>query len=835
MGLLKDFFEPHPRLRPTADRMNARLLGVLMVAHVALSLAGLAVMQARRAPGTSVFERLDALLVIAGIAIILCAFWLVRAGLYRSGVTVYIAVTAAFPLVAPFVVSPNGEVGILATAILPVLVASLVLNAAWVAAITAAIIAAAAVEVWMAPLTARQANTGSAILIAVGAAGVLLIVLRRHYAQMERARVAEIEMRDQTLRDFFESAPVGICISDETGSLVSWNDTLRRITKIDTADAVGRPVWEIMFSLLPKARRDDEARERTERTLRRMLELGRVEGPPAREAQIEAADGALVWVHIVPFVAKTAQGNRIGSVLVDITIHKLATAMVEASERKYRDLFETTNDGIFIADSSGKFIDVNGAACAQVGYGRDELLSLSLSDISALSGQALSQRFSDLAARGRSVYETTHRRKDGTSVPIELSVSPITIDAKRVFLGVARDITDRKKSEAQHAHLERQLQQAVKMESIGILAGGVAHDFNNLLTVMSGNVSVALRSVGSDGQVGGCLREIADAVASATSLTRQLLAFSRKQVIEPKPTNLSDLVVAMHKMLGRLIGEDVHLQIRALSGLDLVLVDPGLIEQVVVNLVVNARDAMPNGGKLVIETANVEFDAAYERDHPAVKAGPYVMLAVSDTGAGMTEEVKARVFEPFFTTKPKGQGTGLGLATTYGAVKQSGGEIQVYSELGRGTTFRIYLPRTLLTPCETGSKPRTGVPTGTETILVVEDQDLVRRVALRILTDLGYKVLSARSGDEAVRIAAEEDGPIALLLTDVIMPDMNGRELATRLVEARKDLRVLFTSGYTENIIGQHGVLEPGTDFIAKPYRTDDLARKVRDVIDRGA
>jgi two-component system, cell cycle sensor histidine kinase and response regulator CckA len=834
MSPLKDFFEPHPRLHATAERMGARLLLVLMAIHTTLSFVGLAVMQARMAPGLSIFDRLDALMVIAAIAIVLVAFALVRVGRYRTGAIVYVLITAIFPLVAPFFAFPHGEIGILATAVIPVLIASLVLETFWVAVMTVALVAVAGVELSMAKLSPTEADTGSAILIAVGATGALLIVLRWHYAELERRRIAELTMRDETLHDFFQTSPVGICITDETGVLVDWNQALCRLTGIERGEAIGRPVWNVMFRLLPRESRTEERRSRAEQTMRRMLESGRSDDQPARESEIETADGTVRWMLLAPFVVNTALGHRIGTVLVDVTDKKLAAALAEAGERKYRDLFETSNDGIFVADSQGKLMEVNDSACAQLGYSRQELLSKSIAEISALEGPSLDRRLAKVMTRGRSVYETAHRRKDGTVCPVELSVSPVDFGGHPAFLGIARDITERKKSEDQQRHLERQLQQAVKMESIGILAGGVAHDFNNLLTVISGNVSVANRSVDPNSNVGTCLREIGSAVASATSLTRQLLAFSRKQVIEPRPTNLSDLVSNMHKMLGRLIGEDIDLRICAASDLDLVLVDPGLIEQAIINLVVNARDAMPTGGKLVIETVNVDLDGAYEHDHPPLKAGRHVMLAVSDTGTGMSEEVKAHLFEPFFTTKPKGHGTGLGLATTYGAIKQSGGDIQTYSEVGRGTTLRIYLPRTLQPLRVSESRPA-GAPTGTETILVVEDQELVRRVAVRILKGLGYNVLDAVSGEDAVRVAAAEPGLIALLLTDVIMPDMNGRELATRLTSLRPELRVLFTSGYTENVIGQHGVLDPGIDFIAKPYRADELAWKVRTVIDRPA
>ena len=371
------------------------------------------------------------------------------------------------------------------------------------------------------------------------------------------------------------------------------------------------------------------------------------------------------------------------------------------------------------------------------------------------------------------------------------------------------------------------------MEAVGRLAGGVAHDFNNLLTVISGYTELLLRKIGKESPMYGDLDEIKRAGERAALLTRQLLAFSRKQIIEPKVIHLDHLVAEMHKMLTRLIGEDISIQVTTGKSLGSVKVNPGQFQQILMNLAVNARDAMPGGGKIVIETANVDLDAGYCASHPYVTPGRYVMLSVSDTGKGMSEEVKAHIFEPFFTTKAKGSGTGLGLATTYGAVKQAGGSIEVYSEVGIGTTIKIYLPRVE----EQAVKPviddrPTDLPGGTETVLLVEDEDIVRNLCVQILERLGYRVLQARNGTEAIAEVRGYGDRIDLLLTDVVMPGMNGNELATQLVRHHPEMKVLFTSGYTDDAIVHHGVLDEGVMFIGKPYTPLALAGKVREVLD---
>jgi nitrogen-specific signal transduction histidine kinase/CheY-like chemotaxis protein len=397
----------------------------------------------------------------------------------------------------------------------------------------------------------------------------------------------------------------------------------------------------------------------------------------------------------------------------------------------------------------------------------------------------------------------------------------------RTIVIILNDVSERKRMEAQFL-------QAQKMEAVGQLAGGIAHDFNNLLTIIKGYSQLSLMELKESDPLKRNIEEIRKAADRASDLTRQLLAFSRRQILEMKVLDLNSIVRDVDEMLLRIIGEDIELVTLLAGDLGRVKTDRGEIEQVIMNLAVNARDAMPDGGKLTIETANAELDEAYARVHVAVTPGRYVMLSFSDTGVGMTPEVRGRVFEPFFTTKEKVKGTGLGLSTVYGIVKQSGGNIWVYSEPGKGTTFKIYLPRVDEPLEEVVERVVAGeFPRGTETILVVEDEDEVREVAVRILSGQGYKVLEATKGIDAFLICTEHDGPIHLLLTDVVMPKMSGRELAETLMSIRPGIKVLYMSGYTDNAIVHHGVLETGVDFIQKPFAVDALARKVRDVLDK--
>jgi PAS domain S-box-containing protein len=429
-------------------------------------------------------------------------------------------------------------------------------------------------------------------------------------------------------------------------------------------------------------------------------------------------------------------------------------------------------------------------------------------------------------------YESQLINSKGEMRDIFLTVSMIPKTNKTV--ASLLDITDRKRAEQEMKALEEQLLQSQKMEAIGRLAGGIAHDFNNILTIIKGYSQLSL----SELKEGHPLRENLEAINKstdrATDLIRKILAFSRRQVMEMKVLDLNTLLMDLDKLLRRVIGEDIELVAVLAEDLGRVKVDPGQIEQVILNMAVNAKDAMPNGGKLTIETANAELDEAYARSHLAVIPGRYVMLSMSDTGVGMSPEVKERIFEPFYTTKEKSKGTGLGLSTVYGIVKQSGGNIWVYSELGQGTTFKIYLPREEEPLEEVREKVvKEELSRGSETVLVVEDEEELRKLAVRFLEKQGYKVLEASQGDEALFICGQHEEPIHLLVTDVVMPGMSGRELSERLTSLCPEIKILYMSGHTNGAIFHHGVLEPGVNFLQKPFTPEALARKVREVLER--
>jgi two-component system, cell cycle sensor histidine kinase and response regulator CckA len=505
------------------------------------------------------------------------------------------------------------------------------------------------------------------------------------------------------------------------------------------------------------------------------------------------------------------------------------------TEIKYRTLIEQVAAISYIAElgTHGQWLYVSPQIETILGYATDEWLSGSRDWLRHIPPEdhPIVIAAEERSARGEP-FQAEYRieRKDGETIWVSDSAVVVRgSDSHPVMEGLIVDITDRKM-------LEDQLQQARKMEAVGRLAGGVAHDFNNLLTIIKGYVEMAQQRSLDRPELHSDIRRIEEAADRAVTLVRQLLAFSRKQVLRPKILDLNTIVMNLDQLLRRLMSENIEMKTFVSKDVGPIKADPGQIEQVLMNLVVNARDALPNGGRILIETSNVDLDSAYTRDHAVVTPGPYVLLAVSDTGIGMTTDTVTHIFEPFYTTKESGRGTGLGLSTVYGIVKQSGGYIWVYSELGRGTTFKVYLPRvTDAIPASAAPAitPSSTIRKGHETILLVEDEPDLRELTNMVLTEKGYRVIGAPSPEEAERLAGNNGAEIHLLLTDVVMPGISGRELAKRLTGRFPQLRVMYMSGYTYNVIAQDGTLEEGISFLQKPFTPQALTEKVREALDR--
>jgi PAS domain S-box-containing protein len=507
--------------------------------------------------------------------------------------------------------------------------------------------------------------------------------------------------------------------------------------------------------------------------------------------------------------------------------------------RQLQTLSENAPFGMVMIDKNGTFKYINPKFRELVGYDLDDIPNGKTWFRKAYPDptyrhQVISTWIDDLEgfnSGGKGPRTFTVTCKDGTEKIINFI--PVQLETGENLMA-CEDITELKRAEEEKAVLQEQLRHSQKVEAVGRLAGGIAHDFNNLLTVIKGYSELSSIQLKEGDPLRGNIDEIQNATERAASLTRQLLAFSRRQVMEMKVLDLNTLLRDLDKMLRRIIGEDIELVTLLAEDLERTRADVGQIEQVIMNLAVNAKDAMPSGGKLTIETANVELDESYARSHVDVKPGPYVMFSVSDTGVGMTPEVREQIFEPFFTTKEKGKGTGLGLSTTYGIVKQSEGNIWVYSEQGKGTTFKIYLPR-VNEPLEDIRKEvlKEELPRGNETILIVEDEEEVRKLTAKILEMQGYRILETSNGDDALLACERRKGPIHLMLADIVMPGMSGSELAKLLEPLYPEIKILYMSGYTDNAIVRHGVLEKGVNYIQKPFTMEALARKVRVVLDK--
>jgi PAS domain S-box-containing protein len=628
---------------------------------------------------------------------------------------------------------------------------------------------------------------------------------------------------------FFDNTAVGIAILDtsDPAHYLAVNDTLAAINGVPVAEHLGNTMANVL---------NPDAEQEIMVVLREIVR--------ERQARMIEASGATVdgrLVHYTAYHFPLLQGDdevtAIGAVVIDQTERRNAEEALRESEHKFSLAFLTSPYAITITRlTDGTLLEVNEAFLSQTGYSREEALASSTLALGIWVDEEDRARVLHQLLAGRPVlgHEYRFQTKSGEILYGLFSAQILEINGERCILASINNITERKRAEEERERLQGQLQQAQKMESVGRLAGGVAHDFNNMLGVILGHAELALMKVTPSHVIHDHLEAIRTAAERSADLTRQLLAFARKQTVTPRVLDLNDTLEGMLGMLRRLIGEDVDLLWMPGEGLWPVRVDPTQIDQIFTNLCVNARDAITGVGRVTIETANVVFDDVYCISHAEVPAGAYVMLAVSDSGCGMDRATQERLFEPFFTTKSLRQGTGLGLATVYGVVKQNGGFINVYSEPGQGTTFKIYLPRYCGDLAQSAHEVKT--PTtrrGRETILLVEDEPAILDLGKAMLEQLGYTVLAASTPGEAIAIAEQQADEIHLLMTDVVMPEMNGRDLAKRLLETFPSLKRLFTSGYTANVIAHHGVLDAGVNFIQKPFTLQDLGEKVREALER--
>ncbi len=644
---------------------------------------------------------------------------------------------------------------------------------------------------------------------------------------MERLRESERKSRAA-----FDLSFGFIGLLTPEGTVLEANRSALEFAGAQLAEVLGQPFWETPWSKHSQA---------TQERIRAAVRAAAGGEMVHFEASLRFADDS---DHTVDFTLKPVfdDSGKVGLLIPegrDITDYKRAEHALRESEEKYRTLFETAGDAIFLMQDE-RCIDCNARALEMYGcQTREQLLERRPYEFAPPrqpngrdSLEFAREKLAAALAGQPQFFEWTHTKLDGTALPSEVTLTTVKLGGSVLLQAVVHDITERKRAEAERIRLEEQLRQAHKMESIGRLAGGVAHDFNNHLTVIISHCRMMLAQLDAKDPMAEKIRQVLRAGDQSALLTQQLLAFSRKQILQPRIFCPNEMVADTAHMLDRIIGEDVELVTVLDPALGYIKADPGQVNQVLMNLAVNARDAMPGGGAITIETANVELDETFVERHQEVKPGAYVLITVSDNGTGMDKATLDRIFEPFFTTKPVGKGTGLGLATVYGIIQQSGGAIWVYSEPGRGTTFKIHFPRV---SARAGAvlelEPAPQATGGDETILVVEDHDDLRCLTVSILQGFGYHILSAANGAEAIELVGKHAGPIHLMITDVVMPGITGRDLAVCMAGLRPEMKVLFTSGYTSNVIAHQGVLDPGLSYLSKPFTPTLLAQRVRSIL----
>ena len=652
------------------------------------------------------------------------------------------------------------------------------------------------------------------------------LVYMRDISERKRANEA-LRESERNYRQIFNAANDALLIHDESGHIVDVNERMCTLYRCDRESALGRTIDDLSLGESPYSGLEALERLRESETM----------GSHTFVWRSRRLNGELFWSEVALRPCVIGGQNRVIASVRDISDRKEAEDALASEKRFAEAVFESLPGVAYVYDKDGYLTRCNRNYEVVTRRRREDLIrgDFHFSEtICEQDRERVSGAIEEVFRTGYGEVEFGMETADGIIIPYFATGRLAVLGDRQYLIGVGFDITERVASEAERTLLQEQLQQSTKMEAVGQLAGGVAHDFNNLLTVIAGNIELAQNELGVDNPSQHHLERVQIAATSAANLTRQLLAFSRRQIIEPRPINLNDLVITTNNLLDRLIGEHIEVSTVLAPDHTTVNVDRSQFEQILINLAVNARDAMPDGGQLKISTANIDLPTEDGTLPADLQPGPFVLLTMSDTGHGMSEEVKRHVFEPFFTTKATGRGTGLGLATIFGSVKQAGGAIDVQSQVGRGAMFRIFLPRHHSPPesaLHVNAEP--GKRQGEETVLLVEDDLSVRELIDRFLRHLGYTVLQASSGEEALAQFQQHEGPIDLLLTDIVMPGLSGRETSESLAVLQPDLKVLYMSGYTDDSVLRQRVVKEDLDFIAKPFDLKMLAVKLRDVLDR--
>jgi len=667
-------------------------------------------------------------------------------------------------------------------------------------------------------------------------------LLQHELSERKQAEVA-LQESERRLSNIFDFLPDPTLAIDVEGKVIAWNRAMEKITGISASEILGKGNNEYSLPFYGNRRPIlvDYVMSQEPVDTTKYSNVQREGDQLVGEGLTPALKGGSAYLWAIASVLRNSQGKVVGAIesIRDITSRKQTLDSLKEERDRAQSYLDTASVLFLALNQSREVTLINCKGCEILGYPEDELLRKNWLDLCVPSEARLEIDAAYEKVLNGEERDCYHQNliltKAGDVRIMAFHTTPIR-DVSNAIVGVlssGEDITEQKKAEVERVRLEEQIRHAQKMDTIGRLAGGVAHDFNNLLTGMYGYLDIALQDLTAEDPLSEQLQEIRKCADRAASLTHQLLAFSRRQVIQPSFLSINDLIRDLEKLLPRLLGEEIQLNINLDPSSGIIKIDKGQFDQVLINLVVNAHDAMLDGGEISIETSTITLDQDFCEHQVEAKVGDYVLLKVRDTGTGMSRKTLEHIFEPFFTTKPEGKGTGLGLSIVYGAVQQNGGFILVDSEEGKGTEFRIYFPKISLSPVSPGTAPKVSeTPRGSETILLVEDDDLLRTFSHRVLEHLGYKVISFSNGQETIEAVEKSYQKYDLLITDLIMPGLNGRVLAEALVKIRPDLKVLFSSGYVGHVIECHKMQEPGVHFLAKPYAASQLARKIRAVLD---